>query len=112
MYDTGTASLSCGGEKRPASFREAAERIAKELVDLLCDKQREYGHNNILKFGELGVIIRVSDKIERLITLNWREDQAVSGVKFESQDDTFRDLANYSIIGLMLRRNWFTLPLE
>jgi hypothetical protein len=41
----------------------------KEMVDLLCRKQHDYGHNNITNFGVIGVAIRMCDKIARIDNL-------------------------------------------
>ncbi len=43
--------------------------IALENVILLDKKQQDYGSSNISKFGVFGVIVRLSDKIERLKNL-------------------------------------------
>ena len=97
----------------PHTFDDAAAAVAMELVDLLISKQRDYGHGNILAFGELGVLVRANDKIERLKNLLIKKQEPSN----ESVEDTWRDLANYAIIALMLRRktqdgkSWFELPL-
>jgi hypothetical protein len=45
------------------------QQIAKEIADLLDKKRKDYGTENIKKFGTKGVLVRVSDKVERLINL-------------------------------------------
>ena len=64
---------------------------------LFVDKQLDYGSGNIARFGELGVMVRANDKIERLRTLLLENREA----KNEPVEDTWRDLANYGIIGLL-----------
>ena len=66
------------------------------LTDLhLFDmKQRDYGENNISKFGEFGVLVRASDKLERLTTL-LDSGRLPSN---ESVEDSWQDLALYSTI--------------
>lgn len=39
-------------------------------IQLFDKKQLDYGRENIAKFGEQGVLVRTSDKLERLINLN------------------------------------------
>lgn len=90
------------------TFEEAIHKIAAEIAELVISKQHDYGHGNILAFGELGVLVRCSDKIERLKNL-WKR-----GIEPENETvtDTWRDLVGYSMIALMLRAETFTLPLE
>lgn len=90
------------------SSPEKVEKLLEEMKQVLIEKQFDYGHGNILKFGEFGVLVRVSDKIERLKTL--LENNATP--KNESIYDSWKDLSNYGIIALLLRRKTFTLPLE
>ena len=64
---------------------------------LFVQKQLDYGSGNIARFGELGVMVRANDKIERLRTLLLENREA----KNEPIEDTWRDLANYGVIGLL-----------
>ncbi len=70
--------------------------VAAQVFDL---KQQRYGPQNIAEFGEVGVMIRVRDKIARLINM-WR-----SGIEpqDETKDDTWGDIATYSLIALLCR---------
>lgn len=95
-------------KKQPTCFEEALADVLCELADLMIRKQADYGHQNITEFGELGVLVRANDKIARLRNLLWHNQ---GEPKNESIEDTWRDLANYAIIALMLRRGTFTLPL-
>ena len=90
----------------PKTWEEAAQIIANEIVDLIAKKQADYGHENILAFGELGVLVRANDKMARLRNLQGKE-----GIT-EPRLDAWRDLAGYGIIALMLDRGWFSLELE
>lgn len=89
-----------GTETTDDQFRLTVEAIATELVDLLCRKQQDYGPGNIAAFGERGVIVRMNDKMERLKRLVW-ESKAPAN---EAVEDSYKDLANYSLIALMVRR--------
>lgn len=77
-----------------------ALRVALECVKLLDRKHADYGPGNIAAFGEFGLTVRLSDKIERLKNLVRMETP-----KNESLEDTYMDIANYGIIALMVRRN-------
>ena len=85
----------------PNQYREF-KKICDELYKLHVRKNNDYGPNNILDLGERGVFVRLWDKINRLKQLVW--EQRTAQVKDESIDDTLRDTAIYSIIGLILRR--------
>jgi len=79
-----------------------------EMVSLLVGKQADYGHDNINRFGMVGLIVRISDKVARLANL-YRKN---TSPKNESVLDTWRDLVGYSVIGEMLADNTFNLELE
>jgi len=90
------------------NFEMACRQTAKEIAELVISKQHDYGKNNILDFGETGVLIRANDKFSRLKNLlKLRENP-----KNEAIEDTWTDVAGYAIIALMLRRNIFNLPME
>lgn len=94
--------------KKPKTFQEAARIIAEECLDLMFIKQNDYGPRNIIDLGEKGVFVRSYDKIQRLKRLVWMG--IVGKVTDEKIEDTWRDLGNYSVIAIMLRRGWFDLP--
>ncbi len=94
-------------KKRPETFEEAVGEVMAELRKLMINKQRDYGHRNIMDFGEYGVLVRANDKIARLKNLLGKKEP-----KNEAIEDSWRDLANYAIIALMLRKGTFTLPLS
>ena len=76
--------------------------IAAECVGLLDDKQKDYGPGNISRFGVKGLSVRLYDKVERLANLLVDRNESP---KNESLEDTFKDIANYGLIGLMLLRD-------
>jgi len=92
---------------KPTTFEEAIDEVMGELRELMINKQRDYGHSNITDFGEYGVFVRLNDKVCRLKNLLGKKEP-----KNESIDDSWMDIANYSIIALMLRKGIFTLPLK
>jgi hypothetical protein len=90
------------------------KKIQKEMYEMFAAKHMDYGLNNISlggdiinnnddkKFSLTGLAIRLTDKISRLKNL------LVNGrnfVKGEAMEDTFLDVANYGIIGLLVGRN-------
>jgi len=93
-------------EPEPETWEEAAKIVVMELVELCVKKQFDYGTGNILKFGEQGILVRVSDKVERLINLGDKE------AKNEPQDDSWNDIGGYVIVRNMLKKGWFGLPLR
>lgn len=68
-------------------------------LDVFPEKQAAYGANNIAKFGEFGVLVRASDKVERLRNLLQSQRQFS-----ESIEDSWRDLLGYGAIGVLCRR--------
>lgn len=77
------------------------EKICMGIKNLLIEKNKRYGENNIRKFGEQGIVIRASDKVERLRTMLFEK---VGDTQDETVDDTWMDLAGYAILALMLRK--------
>ena len=89
------------------------KQIQKEMYEMFARKHMDYGLNNIALGGDLnndddkkfsltGLCIRLTDKISRLknLLVNGR-----SFVKGEGMEDTFIDIANYGIIGLLVGRD-------
>ncbi len=79
-----------------------------EIVALLCRKQHDYGHGNILAFGMIGVAIRDSDKVAR-----WKNLTA-SGAEGTAEPaiDALLDMVGYAVIAQMLLDGTFMLELE
>jgi len=101
-------------------FEEEYPELSKEFKDIqdemyamFAAKHMDYGLQNISLGGDLtnendkkfsltGLAIRLTDKISRLRNLltNGR-----SFVKGEGMEDTFIDVANYGIIGMLVGRD-------
>ena len=64
-------------------------------------KQSDYGSGNISAFGEVGVLVRCNDKINRLRTLIYDNDAEPTN---EAVIDSWLDLANYGLIGSMCNK--------
>jgi hypothetical protein len=78
----------------------------KELGDLLLSKHRDYGPKNIslAPGGPVnGLRVRMHDKLARINNLV----DSGADPQHESLEDSFKDMANYAIIGLLvLRGQW------
>ncbi len=79
------------------------DRIQTQIKKILIKKNKDYGDDNILEMGEIGVSYRIEEKAHRLRHLL----DVKSKPENEPIEDTYLDLAGYSVIGLMLRRNKF-----
>ena len=91
-------------------IEEEFTKTQKELYNLFSKKMMDYGLGNIALGGNLespedqkyalqGIQIRLNDKINRLKNLL---KNGKSYVEDESLEDTFIDIANYGIIGILL----------
>lgn len=77
------------------------EEICKELTETYEKKNANYGNsfgNSLDKHGLIAGIVRMDDKMSRLISLNSKNEQMVLD---ESLRDTLMDLANYAIMSVM-----------
>lgn len=79
----------------------------KEVNDTLVRKQRDYGPENIRRFGRHGLMVRMHDKIARLENLLQHGRQPEN----ETVHDTYMDIVGYSAIGIMWEDGNFLLPL-
>jgi len=79
-------------------------RIALENSILMDKKQCDYGSKNISGFGTYGVVVRMSDKMERIKNLFGKKRRRAVN---ESILDSFRDISNYANIAIMTEtKNW------
>ncbi len=99
-------------EEYPELSKEFKE-IQEEMYNTFAAKHMDYGLQNISLGGDLtkdndkkfsltGLAIRLTDKVSRLRNL------LVNGKSFdkgEGMEDTFLDVANYGIIGLLVGRD-------
>jgi hypothetical protein len=79
-------------------------QLTKELNDLLLSKHKDYGPKNISQApgGAInGLRVRMHDKLARINNL---VDSGATP-EHESLEDSFKDMANYAIIGLLVLRN-------
>ena len=87
-------------------FRSSLDEAVQELKTLLLSKHEDYGPKNISDSpgGPMnGLRVRMHDKLARLNNLV----DSGADPQHESLEDTFKDMANYAIIGLLvLRGQW------
>ena len=89
-----------------AKFDNDVSDITSDLFDLLISKHKDYGPKNISLSpgGPLnGLRVRMWDKLARINNLV----DSGANPKHESLEDSFKDMANYAIIGLLvLQGKW------
>ena len=99
-------------EEYPELSQEFKE-IQDEMYRMFAAKHMDYGLQNISLGGDLtkendkkfsltGLSIRLTDKISRLRNLLTNGRNFVKG---EGMEDTFIDIANYGIIGMLVGRD-------
>jgi hypothetical protein len=79
---------------RPEQMRE----IQKQGYELFVKKNIDYG-DSFAKYGIIGVLMRIEDKIQRAMTIT---NNGVNLVNDEGIKDTLLDLHNYAAMALML----------
>lgn len=72
--------------------------VHDEALELFRKKNSDYG-DAFATYGTVGVIVRMGDKIQRLISVS---KKGVALVDNESLRDTLIDLHNYAAMGIML----------
>lgn len=81
-----------------------------DVHQVLVGKQRDYGPENISRFGRQGLMVRMHDKVARLENL-----LSVDGggkPHNESIKDNLLDVVGYSTVGIMWESQTFLLPLK
>jgi hypothetical protein len=98
---------SHSNNNNPPAFVQNVEETFNELKILLLQKHFDYGPKNISESpgGPInGLRVRMWDKLARINNL---VDKGIYNPQYESLEDSFKDLANYAIIGLLvLRQQW------
>lgn len=81
----------------------------KEFVTrTLIKKQKDYGPENISRFGLNGIVIRTHDKVARLENLRSKNSNGQN----ESFDDTLLDIIGYSSVAIMWINGTFLYPMK
>lgn len=85
------------------TFEENVDAVFEELKELLLSKHHDYGPKNIAEAPggpHNGLRVRLYDKLARLS--NWVETKSV--LKHETAEESYKDVANYGVIGLLVSR--------
>ena len=77
---------------------EQMKIIQSEALELVTRKNTDYG-DAFAKYGVIGVLMRIEDKIQRALAIT---KNGVNLVNDESMRDTLIDLHNYAAMALML----------
>lgn len=97
-------------EKRCPNQSAGFKKIVDKMYQVHLDKNADYSPANVLGVGEIGLVVRLWDKMTRLMNLLGFEIRvefvAYHGekeAKNESIEDTYMDMSVYSIIALLYR---------
>ena len=110
LYDKPTNAIKYIEEHYPETAKEF-QRLQYEQWELFCKKQMDYGPSNISmgtsldtddekRLSLVGLIVRINDKIQRLINLVVRNNREAQN---EPIIDAFKDLACYGIIAQIVK---------
>lgn len=89
------------------SWEAALERVTAICDEIAATRHRKYGPENIKATGEMGLWVRITDKVARI-------SQSMTTGKFEFDDEKFEDaiidIVNYARFWLMWRAGQWELP--
>ena len=77
------------------------EKVQAEALSLFKRKNEQYG-NTFAKYGTVGVMIRMGEKIDRFLSVSHLKIELENE---ETSRDTLSDLLNYSSMAMMLLDN-------
>ncbi len=80
---------------------EQLKNIQKNALELFIKKNSDYA-DAFAKFGIIGVLMRIEDKIQRCLSIS---SSKIVLVDDERLEDTLLDLHNYAAMALMLKDN-------
>ena len=106
FLELGRIARALGNNSEFLDSRYFLEHV--ELLNVIIRKQRDYGHENIARFGRTGLLVRLHDKVARL------ENLLGSGnvPNNESIEDNIGDVIGYCTIGAMWEEGTFLLALQ
>jgi hypothetical protein len=81
-------------------FRAEMQAATEDMVELLATKRLAYGTDNLTRFGSMGILIRMSDKFDRLLHRYRDGLDSVGGMDADTVEDTWMDLVGYALLGL------------
>lgn len=89
----------------PKTLDQAYQIVLDDLMKMFLKKHKDYGKGNILSVGELGIAMRVTEKIERIKNLLMKGGGKAPAN--ESVEETWTDIAVYAIIAILHMRGQF-----
>lgn len=89
--------------KDPKYLDEAFKNVSEEMLATFLKKHKDYGKENVLDMGELGIAFRISEKFNRIKHLLMNGKVPTN----ESIDDSWIDIGVYAVIAILLRKGWF-----
>jgi len=99
MQRTTVFGLNFVGDSRRVLNRvEQMESVQQTALEMFRRKNADYG-DAFAKFGIIGVLMRIEDKIQRSLSIT---KNGVNLVDDEGIRDTLMDLHNYAAMGVML----------
>lgn len=111
MPDDEIPGLHPTEERCPIQCQRYLETVMG-MYRLHLKKNRDYSPANLLGTGDVGVAVRLWDKVARYLnligfklTIEKGEFEAVKEPNFESIEDTLIDLGSYAVIARLLRSN-------
>jgi len=78
---------------------EQLKDIQQNALELFKRKNADYG-DAFAKYGLVGVLMRIEDKIQRCLSIT---GSGINLVNDEALEDTLLDLHNYAAMALMLK---------
>ena len=88
---------------QPKTLDQAFALINDELLQMFLRKHKDYGKGNILAVKELGIALRITEKVERLKNLLMKSEDPAN----ESIEETWTDIAVYAVVAKLFRRGQF-----
>lgn len=104
MDKTKLAAIVAEGLDIQTDMGREVVKTALECVKLFDEKQLDYGSSNIATSGEIGIAVRLQDKVSRMRHILLKGLRGETGIKNEPLADTYQDVANYGMIGMLLNR--------
>ncbi len=90
-------------KNQSSTLDQAFSEVNDELLKMFIKKHRDYGKDNILAVEELGISMRIMEKVQRLKNLLMCNKEPSN----ESIEETWIDIAVYAVIGVLFRRGRF-----
>lgn len=81
---------------------EEFRKILIECFELGMKKNKDYGCDSLIRFGNTGIFVRVSDKFDRLYNLIFKNKKPE--INEEKIEDTLKDVINYCCYMIMQQR--------